>query len=285
MAMTLERLMLFDTWAGRKLPALPPSSWPVIDRILACPEPRQALCRSGQWEAAALLEDEPLRAETRRIVRARIAKGWKPIFPGNRYFPEGLVAEGRRCPPLLWLSGSARGVGADGVGIVGSRILTSQEARFAAGAGQIAAAAGCTVFSGGAQGADSFALAGAQNARGPAIAFLPGGERECPGSARVSRVPEAPPFLRPEALARNRWIYASSRFVLIVASRFNEGGSWAGAIAARRDRLSPIIVFMGARPSSGNEALAKMGTPTVSSLSAFRHELPRLLQTPQSLAI
>ncbi|MBA3726948.1 MAG: DNA-processing protein DprA [Armatimonadetes bacterium] len=241
----------------------------------------------GLWEAAALAEDAGLRDSASEAFRDRLKGGWKPLVASSPIMPPRLRSSlGHSCPPVLWLRGSAMRLRQPGVGIVGSRTLSVDEARFASDAGALLARIGATVFSGGAAGSDSFGVAGTVRAGGYGVHYLPGGEpRRSPEGCLLSRFPEAPEFDRIEALIRNRWIYASSDAVILVSSRFGQGGSWAGAIAARRSRVSPIIVFRGKHPSSGNEALAKLGATSVSSIDELEEALRPCLARPLELAV
>jgi predicted Rossmann fold nucleotide-binding protein DprA/Smf involved in DNA uptake len=96
--------------------------------------------------------------------------------------------------------------------------------------------------------------------------------------ALFSTDPDAPAFDRVDALTRNKWIYAASEHTIVIASRFGEGGSWAGAIAAMKAKLGNIIVYMAPQPSSGNEALAKLGARPVYSLPELRAALGHPVQ-------
>ncbi|MGI8923795.1 MAG: DNA-processing protein DprA [Fimbriimonadales bacterium] len=233
------------------------------------------------------MEDAGLRASASGAFRDRLRGGWKPLLASSPLMPPRLRSSlGHSCPPVLWLRGSAMRLRQPGVGIVGSRTLSVDEARFASEAGALLARMGATVFSGGAAGSDSFGVAGAVRAGGYGVHFLPGGEpRRYPEGCLLSRFPEAPEFDRIEALIRNRWIYAASDAVILVSSRFGQGGSWAGAISARRSRASPILVFRGKQPSSGNEVLAKLGATSVSSIAELEGALRPCLAKPLELAV
>jgi predicted Rossmann fold nucleotide-binding protein DprA/Smf involved in DNA uptake len=135
------------------------------------------------------------------------------------------------------------------------------------------------VFSGGAAGADSFGAIGAARRGGAAAHFLPGGCPEPFGPvALFTPNPDAPAFDRVQALTRNKWVYAAAEATIVVASRFGEGGSWAGAIAAMRARLGRVIVFLSDMPSSGNEALAKLGATPLRSADELREVMGNPLQ-------
>jgi predicted Rossmann fold nucleotide-binding protein DprA/Smf involved in DNA uptake len=231
----------------------------------------------GYGQAADLLGDGTLLDEAQRLIEKRYLSGWQPLLPHEQ--PPGLRERGCGAPPLLWAYGFNHRLLLPAVGIVGSRILTPHEARFAAQAGETCANLGITVFSGGASGADSFGAIGAARSKGAAAHFLPGGSREPFGPvALFSTDPDAAVFDMIDALTRNKWIYAASECTLVVASRFGEGGSWAGAISAMKSRLGRILVYMAPQPSAGNEALAKLGAEPVRSIHEFRGALGHAVQ-------
>jgi predicted Rossmann fold nucleotide-binding protein DprA/Smf involved in DNA uptake len=234
-----------------------------LPRSFSLEEAKLRLRAVGHAQGAELHEDDGIMEAAHQLIVRRSFMGWSPIVPREQ--PVGLREScPAGAPPLLWAYGYDQRLQEPGVGIVGSRTLTPQEARFASAAGEACAQMGLPVFSGGAAGADSFGAAGAARAAGAAAHFLPGGCREPFGPiALLTQNPEAEPFDRIEALTRNKWIYASSEATLVVASRFGEGGSWAGAIAAMKSRLGRILVYLGQQPSSGNIALAKLGARPV----------------------
>lgn len=231
-----------------------------------------------------MLEDAALREGAAKYASQKAAEGWTPLAPFSPEYPHKLK-HAVRAPQVLWLLGEADGIASQGVAVVGSRQLTPPEARFASEAGSFLARAGLTLFSGGAVGADSFASAGAKSAGGKVFHFLPGGQPLYVEPPVLSRSPDSPPFDRIEALRRNRWIYSSASAAILVASRFEKGGSWSGAIMARRERLCPVLVFMSDEPSSGNAALAKLGSPQVRSSDELAAALSRAVPLDGKLAI
>ena len=269
---------LYSDWPGRRVATASPRSVRALPQEASRDEAARRLRAIGHGQAASLLEDEELLENAQGIIERRAFEGWAPVLPND--MPPALRHEiGSAAPPLLWGYGYGRRFAEPGVGIVGSRMLTPSEARFAAAAGEACAQLGMPVFSGGAAGADSFGAIGAARAGGAAAHFLPGGCREPFGPvALLTPNPDAPTFDRIEALTRNKWIYAASEATIVVASRFGEGGSWAGAIAAMKARIGRVLVYMGPQPSSGNEALAKLGAMPISCISELRDALGHPVQ-------
>lgn len=279
--MSFEQLAyaaLFAEWPGRPMETASTRAARALPARFEADDACRRLRAVGHAQAAALLESDEILESAQRLLDRRAFEGWAPILPAEQ--PAALRAKcGASVPPLLWAYGYSNRFQEPGIGIVGSRMLTPFEARFAAEAGEACAQMGMPVFSGGAAGADSFGAIGAAREGGAAAHFLPGGCREPFGPvALISQNPDAASFDRIEALSRNKWIYAASDSVVVVASRFGEGGSWAGAIAAMKARLSQILVFMGSQPSSGNEALYKLGAVPVRSVSDLREALGHPVQ-------
>jgi len=261
---------LFADWPGRPLATASPRAARALPRGGERADFVRRLRAVGHSQAAALLADDEIMERAAAVISKRAAAGWQPILP-DLMPPKLREQPGAGSPPLLWAYGYSAALRSPGIGIVGSRMLLPAEARFAAAAGEVCARMGMPVFSGGASGADSFGAVGAARLAGAAAHFLPGGCANPFGPiALFSPNPDAPAFDRLQALARNKWVYAAAEATIVVASRFGEGGSWAGAIAAMRARLGRVIVFLSDRPSSGNEALAKLGAVPVRCAEELR---------------
>jgi len=276
---------LFDEWRTRPAPRVQPRSWKHLVATLRNAPSFVAAAyhfgNRGYREPAILLRDENLRAAAEERRERLTAGGWAMLAPWGKRYPARLRRHlGRDAPPLLW----ARGYAGDGivpaVAIVGSRVLTADERRFALAVGEECAQLGYQVFSGGAVGADTLGLRGA----GIGLHFLPGS-----GTARHHRLPvacrdpEGAPFDRVEALTRNRWVYAASVAAVVVASRLNRGGSWHAAVGAIRSRLCPVFVYLSDRPSTGNAALVGSGARPIRHPSELRNLLDEALNAEAPL--
>jgi predicted Rossmann fold nucleotide-binding protein DprA/Smf involved in DNA uptake len=269
---------LFADWQGRRSATSSPRAVRALPQSFTSEEAILRLRAVGHAQAAALLEDHEVLEGAQALITRRAFQGWKPVLHHDLPLRMREVC-GSSAPPLLWAYGYSSRFQAPGLGIVGSRILTPAEARFASAAGEACAHLGMPVFSGGAAGADSFGAIGAARAGGAAVHFLPGGMPEPFGPvALLTPDPDKPAFDRIDALTRNKWIYASGEATLVVASRFGEGGSWAGAIASMKARLGRIFVYMGPQPSSGNVALAKLGAQPIRSIEELSNALGHSLQ-------
>lgn len=243
-----------------------PSVWLPIWNVISVAEPSawpQELRRRGLFDEAAVTEEflaDP-------CSPPRVSGGWKVAAPASQILPErALQVLGSALPPILWHRGALPPRESPWLAVVGSRVLSDAEGRMAEAAGAVAARLGMAVVSGGAVGADSLALEGCVSAGGRALSFLPGGGAHArPRWAEATVNPAAARFSVGGAHRRNRWIFGSACAALVIASRLSVGGTWSGVMVARRLRLCPIFVFLPAAPSSGNEALARLGHPTVTS--------------------
>jgi predicted Rossmann fold nucleotide-binding protein DprA/Smf involved in DNA uptake len=195
-------------------------------------------------------------------------------------------------PPVFYGAGPIEPLQGDGIGIVGSRDLDEAGADFARAFGQLCVAQGLAVISGAARGADSEAMLAAVNEGGHAIGVLAGDlerlamSKQWRSSVRNERVtllsafePTAR-FTVGYAMERNRYIYALSRFVTVVASAAGEGGTWAGAIENLDAGWVPLVVRADPRAPTGNEGLLHHGaTPLYWSQVQERIDLRALYRT------
>lgn len=279
-------MALYDEWPGRRAPLLAPRTWRAVASAFDESSPASTANRlraRGFWEAAALIEDASLIAEARAVAGRRYVSGWAPLSALDPRMPPRLVSVLREsCPPVLWAKGDPSRLSEPAVAIVGSRQLSVEEAEFADAAGKLCASLGFSVFSGGARGADTFGAGGARLAGGFTAHFLPGRAPFDSPETFLCRKPDGAVFVRHEALLRNRWIYAASEAAVLVSSRFGEGGSWEGGIAAHRAKLTRLIVFMPSSPSSGNTAFARLGAIAVRNAAELREAL---CETPLRLAL
>lgn len=165
------------------------------------------------------------------------------------------------------------------IAIVGSRHVEAEVRAFARKVGEEAARIGHAVVSGAASGCDRAAAAGAARAWRQAVGeswgkrfggavgdvcplaqILPCGMAMRPeGMEGCVLSPFGPqePFSGPNAMQRNVLIYALGEAAFIVHARFGEGGTWRGAVEARRRRLCRLVVR--ADGSRASEALLALG--------------------------
>lgn len=257
----------------------PRSRWREVDHALRQRpgmNPVDALRAAGLWLEAGVLAEVGLQESARSLSASRRA-----ITPVDSAYPsrwQFLPIP----PPALWIVGEPPPP-AEAMTVVGSRSLSHHAAKFARAAGRAVGEAGAILVSGGAAGADRLAAAGLIDwARGegvpaPLIQVLPFGiarlDRQALGWRRgvegcaLSLAPPEEGFSSALAMERNALLYAASSRSLVVAARFREGGTWAGATAALRKRSS--CIFVRADSSKASNALQALGAFPIVDAAAF----------------
>lgn len=172
-------------------------------------------------------------------------------------------------PPLLFVAGNASLLNGRSIGIVGSRAVDEDGAAFAIEAARVAAEHGYIVVSGGAKGVDQGAMKAALESGGESLGFLADSletttrksvdalEGGC--LCLATAVAPSASFSVPNAMNRNKLIYAHSDATLVVSSAHNTGGTWSGATEALKHRYCQVIVRDGVGVPNGNPELIKMG--------------------------
>lgn len=176
-----------------------------------------------------------------------------------------------RAPPIIYGVGEQSCLQRGGLAIIGSRHASEEDTGFAQRIGADCAVQKIPVISGAAKGIDSEAMMAAINRRGTAIGVLADG---------LGRAAVAPPHheailddrltlispYEPEsrwfpftAMERNKLIYALADAALVVASSDEQGGTWAGAVEALKQRQIPIYVKASGEIPVGNRKLIQSG--------------------------
>jgi predicted Rossmann fold nucleotide-binding protein DprA/Smf involved in DNA uptake len=195
-------------------------------------------------------------------VIASVDDGYPPALAGRL---------GRGAPPLLYAVGDPALLRGDLLGVVGSRDVGAAGAEVAR-----AAAAGAVdhdhgVVTGAAKGVDRLAMAAALDAGGRAAGVLAESlprltrdpeVRRAVGEGRLCLCTPYRPtagFSVPNAMGRNKLIYALSAATLVVAADNEKGGTWAGAAEALRHAIAPVIAWTGDGAGTGNAPLVDLG--------------------------
>jgi len=176
-----------------------------------------------------------------------------------------------QAPTVLFGAGDFTILDKPAIGIVGSRNIAEAGAGFARRLGEICARSSVAVVSGGARGTDRIAMQGALDAGGCAVGVL------ADNLTKTTRQPDVRNFItegrlilitpfRPDngfsigaAMGRNKIIYGASDFSVVVASDYQKGGTWAGAIETLTARWCPLFVRSGKDVGRGNEDLIRKG--------------------------
>jgi predicted Rossmann fold nucleotide-binding protein DprA/Smf involved in DNA uptake len=173
----------------------------------------------------------------------------------------------------------------DGVGIVGSRDVSVEASQIACEIAEKAVALGLSVVSGAARGIDSDAMNAAFDAGGQIIG-VPADSLERSVTRRGTRqgvvkgricliTPFTPaaPFSVGNAMGRNKIIYGMSRCTVVVTSDNENGGTWAGAIEALKNRYGRVASWVGTGSSGGNRALVDKGADELNDVDRLEEVL------------
>lgn len=183
---------------------------------------------------------------------------------------------GESAPAVIYGCGDKALLERGGLAVVGSRNANFDLIDYTRSVGHLAARAGVTVVSGGAQGVDQAAMRGGLEAGGHVVGVLPDRLEEasmnrehrnwllegqlvlCSSSdpgAKSSRG-----VFVGRAMDRNKLVYALADAALVVESALEDGGTWKGAVE-QLDRLKLVPVYVRAKgePSPGLDALRRKG--------------------------
>jgi predicted Rossmann fold nucleotide-binding protein DprA/Smf involved in DNA uptake len=88
-------------------------------------------------------------------------------------------------------------------------------------------------------------------------------------------------FSVPNAMGRNKLIYALSQATLVVVADLEKGGTWAGATEAMKAGIAPVMAWTGDGAGDGNTKLVGLGAREVASAEAL-FPLPTQAPSPRS---
>ncbi len=194
-------------------------------------------------------------------------------------------------PPIFFGVGNQALLNKEGIGFVGSRTINSDDEAFAKANAELAMTQGYTIISGGAKGIDQTAMHAALACGGESVGIVADSLLRA-STAKAYRTglkenrlalispfyPEAG-FNTGNAMARNKYIYAISKAVVVVRSDFNKGGTWTGAKENLSKRWVPLLVRD--TELEGNQELIKLGGVAINeSFDDFR-QLPTLAIDPR----
>ena len=204
-----------------------------------------------------------------------------PLYP--RRLKKSL---GYRSPSLLYLCGNASLLNKGGLAVVGSRRAAPGLLAYTRDLGALAAAAGCTIVSGGAKGVDQAGMQGAGAAGGQVVGVLAHDlaravmQRDYRNALMNQELLLCSPFDPTagfkawQAMERNKLIYALADAALVVQSDVGKGGTWSGAKEQiRKLRCVPVYTRTAGPHSPGLAALRDLGAgswPEPHDVDAFR---------------
>lgn len=232
-----------------------------------------------QRECNLIIEESRLqRLLGRGFLLSQVVERWQAraiwvISRADPQYPRCLKLRLKEdAPAVLYGCGEIDLLGAGGLAVVGSRNVDQALIEYAMGIGRLAANAGKTIVSGGARGIDQAAMFGALNASGKVTGILADSlektvmnreQRNFILNGQLLLVSPYDPgagFNVGNAMQRNKLIYALADAALVVASDYNKGGTWAGAIEQlTKLHFVPVFVRMSEEKSMGLEALLRKG--------------------------
>lgn len=219
--------------------------------------------------AAGLLARAPAALEQ---LSAYEAQGYSALLEKDSDWPVKLRKLGADTPQVLFARGNQALLSGPAVAVAGSRRIACETEEKADRIGRILAKAGITIVTGGADGVDRAVQCAALAAGGSVIVvpampasdilWMPGVKRALKEGRMLilCETPPDEPFSAQKALTRNHTIYALGDLAMVIASRKNIGGSWAGARASLKNGWSPVYVLDEEGPDfAGNQALLSLG--------------------------
>ena len=244
---------------------------------------------SGQVAKRARLDPKRVQALLNRGGALALAvedwtnKGIWIISHNDKEYPRRLIERlSDRAPPLLFGTGNPELLAKGGLAVVGSREMSPRAKSATRQIGHLCAQTGIQLISGGARGVDSEGMQTVLEDGGRVVGFLADslvktsvnpkyrqGLREGRLALVTASDPKTP-FSVGNAMARNKFVYCLSDWTVVIASSYNEGGTWAGAIENLKNKWVPMFVRKDVDVPEGNYRLIDKGGITLvpDSLSA-----------------
>jgi predicted Rossmann fold nucleotide-binding protein DprA/Smf involved in DNA uptake len=203
---------------------------------------------------------------------------------------------GEDAPAVLYGCGDKALLETGGLAVVGSRHVDKALIDYTMNVGRLAARAGRTLISGGAEGIDQAAMDGALEAGGKVCGVLANRlEKTAEVSEHhnllqdgqlvlISPYDPSAGFNVGNAMQRNKLIYALADISLVVSAKLKKGGTWAGAVE-QLDKLKfvPVFVRSTGEFSAGLDELRKKGAlpwPDPKDVDSFKRMFNEAMSTP-----
>lgn len=200
------------------------------------------------------------------------SKGIHVITRSEENYPQKLKIKLKKyAPPVIYYCGSLDLINKTKVAIIGSRDVDEKGKLFTEKLSRECVKDNLTVVSGGARGVDSIAEKTALAEGGYVLSVVSDSlirrikEKEVRNEVLqdklllVSSVNPAARFSVYSAMDRNKYIYAFSDYAVVVASKANSGGTWAGTQENLKKNLAPLFVRTDDKMPSGNKKLIEQG--------------------------
>ena len=198
--------------------------------------------------------------------------GIRVLTPFDEEYPQAWLERLRgKALPVLYAAGAIELLNQPGVGVVGSRDVSSEGQEIAQEAAERIASLGMTLVSGGARGVDQLSMNAAFQAGGSVVGILADSlvrklkksdvRQAIYEGQTVMCTPYNPdaPFSVGNAMGRNKLIYAMADITLVVACEPDKGGTWVGATEALEKKFGRVAVWQGPGEGAGNAQLLETG--------------------------
>jgi predicted Rossmann fold nucleotide-binding protein DprA/Smf involved in DNA uptake len=203
-------------------------------------------------------------------------KGIWILSPTDEYYPKRLIERlPNKAPPLLFGVGNPGILSKGGLAVVGSRDISERAKLATHQIGHLCVQKRITLISGGARGVDSEAMQTVLNEGGQVIGFIADSLLKMSVNSKyrqalryqrlvlvTSNDPKTP-FSVGNAMARNKFVYCLSDWTLVIASSYNEGGTWAGATENLKNKWVPLFVREDVDVPEGNYRLIERGATAI----------------------
>lgn len=176
----------------------------------------------------------------------------------------------KKIPPVLFYAGDIKLAKKIGIAVVGSRNVDQDGIDFTKKLVEKASKEKLIIYSGGAKGVDSISEKTAISTGGAVVSFLADSllsrikKKEILDSimqGKMLLLSDVKPdlgFNAARAMNRNKYIYASAYGAFVIASDYNKGGTWTGALEAIRNQWTKTLVW-NHKEYSGNQKLIEKG--------------------------
>ena len=240
----------------------------------------------------------------RGFLLSEVIEGWQSrsiwtVTRASAHYPYRLKRRlAEMSPPVLYGCGDRDLLENGGLAVVGSRNADDIVIEYSERIGRMAAAAECTVVSGGARGVDRAAMFGALEEGGTAAGVLSDGlegavmnreNRDILMNGRLVLLSPYDPragFNVGNAMARNKLVYALADAGLVIESDYGTGGTWNGVLEQlEKMRLVHIYTRASGDVSAGLKALQRKGAlewPNPKTPDEFKSVIKSV--SPKSLA-
>lgn len=197
-------------------------------------------------------------------------KGINVVTEINKDYPIMLKRQlKKKKPPILFYSGDLSLANKVGIGVVGSRNISTEGFDFTKDLVEKASKENLIIYSGGAKGVDETSETVALNTGGAVVSYIadslvskikkPAVASNIANGSMLLLSDQKPDagFSAGRAMNRNKYIYASAYGTFVVESDYNKGGTWSGATDAIKNKWGRVFVHENSL--EGNKKLIELG--------------------------